>query len=272
MPHLSQTLRTVALAAGLAIASAGVFAQALELNYDELRPVAEGGGRSGGRVGAALIAGHQYMGSDESRTSLLPIIDYQWSSGWFAGISNGVGYDFSSQPGLRYGLRLTADAGRKENRSSALAGLGDISARPEIGAFLSAGVGSGLMLTSSLRYGSGNDRKGFLASLGADYGLALAPSWRLKLGVGATLANADYMQEHFGISAAQSATSGYAPYSACGGVRDVHASAGITYSIQKGMNVSAQLSETSLQGDAADSPITRQKTSPTALVAFSYAF
>ncbi|MCO4094524.1 MAG: MipA/OmpV family protein [Acidovorax sp.] len=59
--------------------------------------------RNGGTVGLAVVAGHEYMGSDERRTRAYPAIDYRWANGWFAGTTNGIGYNFSRQPGVQYG-------------------------------------------------------------------------------------------------------------------------------------------------------------------------
>ena len=84
------------------------------------RPVPPGV-TEGGVVGMALLAGKSYQGSDESRYRALPAIDYQWSNGFFAGVLNGVGYNASSTPFMAYGLRITADFGRKE-RGQALQG------------------------------------------------------------------------------------------------------------------------------------------------------
>jgi MipA family protein len=256
------------VASALAIGAPAAFAQA----FDAVRLYGAGSPDDRGSIGAAVISGREYQGSNERRTLLLPLLDYQWKSGWFAGTTNGLGYNFSGQPGMDYGLRLTADLGRKESRSSALRGLGDIDARPELGAFYNYSITPAFALTSSLRYGSGNDRDGLLADLGAAYSIELAPQWRLGLGVSATYANAKYMQSYFGVSRAQSATSGYAPYTAGAGIRDVRASAALTYSINQRWSVTTALSASSLQGDAKDSPLTRKRNSATAIISVAYGF
>ena len=175
MKRVSALIATATLAStcGLAHAQSDFYRRMTPPNVSE-----------GGIVGAAVLVGSKYQGSDESRVRVLPSIDYQWSNGFFAGVLNGVGYNASTQHDMAYGVRVTPDFGRKERRSDALRGLGDIDARPELGAFFNFSPASGITLSSSLRYGSGNERKGLLVDLGAGWSTSLSPSVRL----GTTLA------------------------------------------------------------------------------------
>ena len=268
MSGFTRFLKLAVLAASTSALSPTAFAQAFDVVrlYGASRP------GDGGMVGAVAIAGRKYQGSDERRILLVPLLDYQWKNGWFAGTTNGLGYNFSGRPDMDYGVRLTADLGRDESRSTALRGLGDVDARPEIGVFYNYALSPSLALTSSLRYGSGNDKSGTVLDVGAAYSMLLAPQWRLGLGVTATVANADYMQSYFGVTPAQSARSGYAPYAAGAGLRDVRASAALTYSITPRVAITTALSASSLQGDAKDSPITRKRSTATGLVSAFYAF
>jgi MipA family protein len=240
--------------------------------FDAVRLYGAPAGSGEGTVGAAVISGYRYSGSDERRTALFPAIDYRWANGWFAGTTNGIGYKFDSAPGMQYGVRLTADLGRSESRSAALAGLGDINARPEIGGFFNLYLSREIFLTSSLRYGAGNDRKGLLVDLGAGYAVQLAPQWRAAAGVAATLANREYMQGYFGITDAQAQTSAYAPYEAGSGVRDLRANASLNWFITPEWTLTGALSLGALQGDAKRSPLVRQAHPVSGVAALSYRF
>ena len=212
------------------------------------------------------------MKKEKRRTLVLPVLDYQWANGWFVGVTNGIGYNFSDSPQMQYGLRLTADLGRKESRASALRGMGDIDPAAEGGAFFNYSLPQGLFLTSSIRYGAGASKKGLVVDLGAGYSTAIAQKWHVSAGTGITLANAHYMQSYFGVTGAQSAASGYAAYTAGSGARDVRAKVALTYSIDQRTSVTAALSASSLLGDAKNSPLTRKRTSESGLVAITYAF
>ena len=245
---------------------------ALAQAFDVVRLYGASVATDSGTVGGALVAGRQYQGSRERRYALVPLIDYQWKSGWFAGTVNGLGYDFSRRSDMTYGVRLTADLGRLQERSVALRGMGDIDIRPEAGAFFNYYVSPQLALTSSLRYGSGNDRGGMVIDVGAAYSTMLAPQWRLGVGVAGTYANADYMQSYFGVTPAQSARSGYAVTSASAGLRDLRANAALTHLFTPRVSITAAVSAGSLQGDAKDSPLVRQRNSVGGLVSVLYRF
>ena len=251
-----------------AVMATGAHAQA----FDAVRLYGAAADRDGGTLGLAVVAGHAYMGSDERRTRAYPAIDYRWASGWFAGTTNGVGYNFSRQAGVQYGVRLTADFGRDESRSAVLRGLGDVDARQEIGAFYNLQPTAHTFLTSSLRYGAGQGRDGLLLDLGADLNAQVAPAWRLGAGVAATWANAAYTQSYFGVDAAQAARSGRGVYTAGAGVRDVRVSVSATYAITPRASATAALSYGRLQGDAARSPIVRDRAGVNGVLAVAYAF
>ena len=229
-------------------------------------------GRGQGRAGLALIAGHQYLGSDERRWRLLPGIEYRWANGWFAGVGNGIGYRFKSGPQVQYGLRLAADFGRKERRSSVLRGLGDIDARPEAGGFFNWQMSPEWSVSTSLRYGSGNDRDGLVADVGLHHGLQLAPQWRLGSGIAVSWVNRAYMQSYFGITPEQSARSGYAVSEVGAGVRDVRLGTSLTHLINRDWAVTLAVSASALQGDAKDSVIVRERTPVTAILALGFRF
>lgn len=265
-------LRQSALVALATLAGAGFAAGVRAQAFDAVRLYGVAPDRDGGIVGAAVVAGHQYMGSDERRTRLYPALDYRWANGWLAGTTNGIGYNFSRDARMQYGVRLTADFGRDESRSSALRGLGDVKARPELGLFYNLQPTPRTFLTSSLRYGSGDGRDGLLLDLGIGVNAQLASAWRVGAGVSATWANAAYTQSYFGIDAAQALRSGYGLYRPGAGVRDVRVSVSATYAITPRTSATAALSYGRLQSGAARSPIVRDRDGVGGVLALSYAF
>lgn len=268
MPHAKRPLRVAAFLACLTGCAPSAFAQA----FDAVRLYGAAPGEEGGTIGVVALAGYRYAGSDERRYMVVPGIDYQWKNGWFAGTANGIGINLSKQPGIDYGLRLTADLGRSQDRSNALYGMGDINARPEFGGFFNYTLSREMVLTSSLRYGAGNDRHGLLVDAGAVYSMQLAPQWRLALGLAATYANANYMQSYFGVDQAQAASSGYGAYTAKAGLRDVRANLSLAYHFNPRTVLMTGVSFTSLQGDAKDSPLTRQSQGTSGIMVISYGF
>ncbi len=267
MINTNNFLKILALSVGMAATAPSAFAQGFGTVHLSNAP-----NDNGGMLGAAVIATYQYRGSDERRALLLPVLDYQWISGWFAGTSNGIGYNFSQSAQLQYGLRLTADDGRKVKRANALRGMGDVKAAAEGGAFFNYSPIQGLFLNSSIRYGAGSDRKGLLVNLGADYSTAIAANWYINVGTEVTLANANYMQSFFGVTSAQSSASGYATQLIGSGARDVRAKVAMTYAIDQKISVTGAISLSRLLNDAKDSALTHKRTSGTSAIVINYAF
>lgn len=251
------------------LACLALFSRAHAQAFDTVRLAP---GQEGGRAGLALIAGTAYRGSDERRTLVLPGIDYQWRNGWFAGVSNGVGYNAAQQPDLQYGLRMTLDLGRDESRSPVLRGMGSIDPQPELGAFFNRLLGPRLALTSSLRHGAGTQRQGWVLDLGTSYGVPLGAQTRLNLGLGLHWVNAAYMQDYFGVTPAQAAASGYAVASPGAGWRNANLNLGLSHRLDARTLLVAGLTRSALQGAARDSVLTRESLSTSGVLALSYAF
>lgn len=268
MTRTAPRCTTLAATTMLLAAAGAAHAQA----FDAVRIFGPVEGDGAGLAGALVIAAPRYAGSDERGWLVLPSIDYRWKNGWFAGLSNGIGYLFPSRPDVQYGLRVTADIGRKESRSDALDGMGNIHPRAEAGAFFNYFPTREMFLTSSLRYGAGNDWNGMQIDLGAGFSTALAPQWRGTIGVAATIVNGAYMQSYFGVTPQQSAASGYAVYTPGTGLRDVRLNASLVYAIDARWSLTGALTVSSLQGDARDSPIVFEPTPVTGIVALSYSF
>ena len=256
------------VAASLTFTACASMAQA----FDTVRLYGAAPGSDGGLVGLGMVSGTKYRGSDERKSSVFPLVDYQWANGWFAGTGNGLGYNFSKRTDLQYGARLTADFGRKASDSSALNGMGDVDAKAEAGVFLNYAVAPTVILTSSLRAGSAQDSNGALLDLGAVYSVAVAPQWRVATGVATTVANASYLQSYFGVTAAQSAASGYTQYTPSAGIRDVRANISASYQWDARTSITTGLSVSALSDQAKKSPLVRQSETTSVIVALAYAF
>jgi outer membrane scaffolding protein for murein synthesis (MipA/OmpV family) len=268
MNHAHHRIKSVSLAAGIALVASHAFAQ----GFDTVRLTSAAPGTDGGTVGAAIFITDEYQGSEKRRTLVLPVIDYQWANGWFAGVTNGIGVNFSGSPQNQYGLRLTVDKGRKQDRASSLRGMGDVDAAAEGGAFFNHALSEGFVLNSSVRVGAGDRHKGLVVDLGVGYSTEIAPRWYLSTGAGATFVNTHYMRSFFGVTGAQSVASGYAVYSPGSGARDLRANLALTYSISPKTSVTAAVSASSLVGEAKASPLTQKRTSEAGVVAIRYAF
>jgi MipA family protein len=210
-------------------------------------------------LGLGLTHRPAYLGSDDRKNAALPLISARWNNGWFAG-TTGVGYQFPSSGAFSGGLRLGFDPGRKESDSADLAGMGDLKTRATLGAFASYRIQPGLSLGSSLSYGSGNDKNGMQLDMNLRSQMSLGGPHRLFGSAGLTFANQAAMQSQFGVTASQSASSGYGLYTPGAGVRDVSLNVGYGYALNQNTSLQVGLNLRSLQGDAKNSPLTRSNT------------
>ena len=220
-------------------------------------------------VGSAPV----YHGADQRRTAGRLVGEYRWANGFFVGGRDAlVGFQTNATPKLRLGLGLGMDGGRKESDASDLAGMGDLEAKVTLHASAKFALSEQVALSSSLQMGAGNAGKGGLLNVGASYTLPVSERTRLSLNMGATLANADYMQDYFGVSAAQALTSGYSVYTPSSGLRDISAGLSLMHPINRDWMLIGSVTSTTLADSAKRSPLTRSESSQSAFVAAAYSF
>lgn len=183
-----------------------------------------------------------------------------------------VGFQLNATPQLQLGLALGGDDGRKASDSRYLAGMGDVDERATLNLYAKAAVNDQFGLSTGLQLGVGNFGKGGLLIVGASYGVSLTPATRMGFNVLATLANADYMQDYFGVSAAQASASGYKRYTPKSGLRDITVGLGVQHQISREWMLITSLNSTTLSDAAKDSPLVRKATSQSAFVAVAYNF
>lgn len=223
-------------------------------------------------LGAAALSMPKYTGSDERRVAVYPAFDAQWKNGAFFSAISGLGYNFSKNPNIQYGVRMTMELGRDETKSGKLHGLGDINSMVEPGVFLNYYVNPNYALLSSVRYGSGADHNGFQMSLGGRATNMLNAKHRLTALFSTNWANNSYQQSYFGVNATQAIASGYSQYAPSSGLTDVKLGANWHWNIDTNWSLTTGASIQHLMGDAANSPFIFQRTPVTIYSAASYRF
>jgi outer membrane scaffolding protein for murein synthesis (MipA/OmpV family) len=231
-------------------------------------------------LGAGIAAGSRYSGSDEHVVAPVVVLDYQAANGFYASTLRGIGVAGGSEQ-LSAGIGLGYRGERSENNSNgligrtgskALKGMGDVrgSATLNVGAEAQVtdvfSVGAHAEIPVSHR----ENGKQFALGLNAK----LLDSQADKVGAGVTLhfGEANYMQTYYGVDARQAARSGYRAFRPEGGLYGVDASLSWEHRIDTHWSVTSLLGVERLRGDAADSPLVRRKTAPTAAVYAAYRF
>ncbi len=224
-------------------------------------------------VGAAIISGPRYPGSNDNKATLVPVIDARYKDYLFISPIRGIGVEFPLAQGLKGSAAIGFDlTSRKEKESTRLVGLGDVNAAGALLLGLDYQLGDAFAKAGlSSRLGSGN-RRG--TSVDVDLGYNVIKTQGLVLAAGLNLNTMDntYARNFFGVSAQQSAASKLPGFNASGGLKSAGAFAQAFYRIDTNWSAFGRLNLYQLQGDAADSPITQQKDQTTLVVGVLRAF
>jgi outer membrane protein len=245
-----------------------------------------GGGDWNGFVGLAGVARPLYDGSSESTVSPFPLLHVTWRNRIELG-PEGLSVLFSNAPSLRFGAGLTFDPGRDERDGRAifsngdaerfLRGLGDVKARPGLRLFGVTGLGPVMLRASVAKYFADDDplvpqNDGVLGDIGATLPLMRTERLRLAARVDASIADESFMQAFFGVTPTQSTRSGYAIYTPNAGFKDITFSLHGQWTLSQRWFVAGDAGVTRLVGDAADSPLVRNKAGPLLSIGFGYRF
>lgn len=216
-------------------------------------------------TGIGAVSGPRYLGSDHTKTRVVPIIKASYQTQWgklMFGEDEGalrLGWSIAPNESTEFGIQVGQAEGRKEKDDSNLKGLGNLKNTTEFGFFASQRIDR-FRLKMSANKGSSSGHGGTLLNLNGEYAYPLTDSLNLNGGIGMTWASNTYMQRYFGVSDAQAASSGLDRYTAKSGIRDVKASIGVTWQASQNWLLLAEASALRLQGDAKDSPIVKKST------------
>jgi outer membrane scaffolding protein for murein synthesis (MipA/OmpV family) len=249
-------------------------------------------------AGLGAVAAPRYEGAGRRKVSALPVLQFQWSNGFFiSGMSAGMhmSHSLTHEYGPLLSLQLRRDdAGERPGvgevatyapnafrilprppapTPSGLAGMDPIATRLQAGGFFNYYLASDWRLTSSLLYGSGNRHNGALVDLGLQRLAApVGQHQTLALSAGLTAANRNYNQAFFGVSQAEALRSGYAMYDAAGGLKDAHLGLRWNWALSPSWLLTTNLQGTHLLGSARNSPLVERPTNLTVSTAIAYRF
>jgi MipA family protein len=217
-------------------------------------------------AGGGVVNGPRYPGSRYDFTRGLPLVGVSYGR-YFIGAVPGGGAPAGAGAYLLHtehwaiGVDIGGDS-RQPRRASddpVLRGWGDIKGTVRGGMFASY-TQDWLSVRGSVSDDLGGHHEGVLASLNVEAKYHATQSLTLSIGPEVTWANNQYAMTFFGVDAAQSEIAGIAPYRAKSGINSVGGSAGATYMLTDHWSLGAHVGYGRLQGDAANSPVTTDKT------------
>lgn len=225
-------------------------------------------------LGVAYVP--EYAGADNSRAVPLPFLERTYANGFFLSTQRGIGYQ-TAVDGLTVSAALGYDGGRDDHRrslfsgSDALRGMGEIDASAQ--AVLSVGYQLGAVgISLNTKQNLGHRDYGATYTLGLNGSLYASTTDQIGWGVSTQYGDRKHAQTWFGVTAAQSAASGYRAYKATAGLENVTAGLNWTHVIDSQWVVRSAAGLTRLTSDAADSPLTQRKTTPMLMTGLIYRF
>ena len=227
-------------------------------------------------LGGGIGIGPRFSGSDENVVGPVAGIDYQMANGFYASTLRGIGYGRAFGP-LTVGAALGYRGERSEHDrrglggargSTALRGMGDV--KGSATAMLQARyeIVDGLDLTLQAELPISHRENGRTLQVGVTGTLFEGGADQVTLSLSATLADRDYMQTYYGVTAAQAMRSGYGQFRPKAGLYETELGLNWRHTINDRWSLTAMVGVTSLRRDAARSPLSGKDTAPTgALIA-----
>ncbi|MGO4828906.1 MipA/OmpV family protein [Cupriavidus sp. 2KB_15] len=227
------------------------------------------------RIGAAAIYRPRYDGASNYYVLGGPSLDVRYRDLFFASTGEGIGVNLVSTPNWRAGLAISYNIGRREaDDHDHLRGMGNINFAPEAKVFVDYVVSKEfpLVIRANIRRAMGG-ADGWTGDVGAYLPLP-GSSEKFYWFVGPTMSFADsrYMNTWFGVSAEQSARSGYAQHNAGAGIKSYGAGLSAMWFFHKHWFVTSDVSVSQLVGSAASSPVVQRATSFSGDMSFNYQF
>ncbi len=222
----------------------------------------------------------RYSGSDKSRVTAAQVVDYAMANGFFISTTRGLGYG-NRVGNLDYSAALSYRAGRKDRDVSSdsiasgsdyLRGMGDIKGSAVVVPGLGYRITDWLNVQLQAEVPVSERDNGEAVHFGIASPLYTSPENSVTLALTGNWGSSKYMQTYYGVSAAQSAASGFARHDAGSGIYAYSLNLDWTHKLTSRWSLLAAAGVTQLTGEAGDSPIVQRKTSPVGSLKVTYSF
>lgn len=231
-------------------------------------------------VGGGVDVAPRYSGSDENRVSTALVLDYSMRNGFFVSSTRGLGYG-NNLGNVDYSAALSYRTGRKDHNvdsddmndgSDYLRGMGNIkgSALGVVGLGYNFTPWLSAQLQAEVPFSQRDN--GAALHVGIVSPLYHSPKNSVTMALTSSWGTNDYMQTYYGVSAPQSAASGFTQYDAGSGIYAWSLNLDWTHNFTERLSVVADAGYTQLAGDARNSPIVQRKSSPTGSLKVTYRF
>jgi outer membrane protein len=212
-------------------------------------------------VGGWGVFAPEYMGSDSLTFTGRPILSWRKEGGrdWLSMPNDGLGIALIETDTFRAGpvgsVRFARDIDINQRGFDR---VGSIETSVEAGAFAEYWPAQWLRTRLEVRYGM-IGAGGIVADLTADAVFRPDSQWTFAFGPRLSLASGNYMDDYFGVTAAQAAATGLTTYEAGSGLHSYGVGAFARYRMTPQWTTYASAEYARLAGSATDSPIVNDR-------------
>ena len=225
-------------------------------------------------LGGLTFLSPDYEGSDDVKVQGFPFFDVSWRNRFFLNFQQGLGMNIIRNKKLIFGTSVGYYGSREEGDNEALRGLGDIDGGVDGRLFVFVPVGP-ISFTSMYRRDLSGNHDGAILSVGALYFKPVTKKLRINLQGRLNYASEKFMNTYFDINLSQASRSKMTAYDADAGIKDISGFNILIYSFTRHWNVVSFMGFSRLLGDAANSPIVKERGTPNQFrygLGFSYRF
>lgn len=229
-------------------------------------------------VGAAAGVGPRYIGSNEYRALGAPLFRADFGNGAFVDLLQGAGYTYKFANGVFVTGALGYATGRSDRDRTDLAGSDHLKGMGKVqGSLMSAfqvgvPVYGGAVASLTLDVPLTHRERGLSGHLDLAVPLYRGGMHTLTLTPGIHFGSRRYTQTFFGVTDAQSAASGFRPYSTKSGIDSASLSLAWNVELSRAWSVRTLVTVSRLLGDAADSPIVQSRQQVFGMTSLNYTF
>ncbi len=270
--------QSAALALALVVAFIGAGSAGAQESY-------EGASGKSVTLGAGVLVKPKYEGSNDYEVIAIPLIIPRFSGGGgnsrfkkfrervsFKGLDD-IRIRALQSNGFEVGPVAGYRSGRDQDDARRLNGLGDIDGGLVLGGYAGYRIGPTIFDVSASTQVTGDDT-GVQVRLGVETEQQVSSWMKLTARLGTTISGDDYMQDYFGVTPAQAATSGAGlpVFSADAGIKDVHVQLGSKIELAERWLLRFRGRYARLVGDAADSPVIESEDQLSGSIGLGYRF
>lgn len=241
-------------------------------------------------AGIGVRLGAEYEGASKRVSGLAPSFSIGYRTdgfGTFAAGARGLSWTVVEKDDYSFGVAIAPGVGRVDNKdgtlyrlgSKRLKGMGEIKSAADVSIYGHVMAGLPLELEITRNTGDGKLKNnafeghgGTTISFGTTLPYEVMPSLTLSFSPKLIWADQKYTQAFFGVTAAQSAASGFKAFKADGGIKSIDMNLGANYKIDKNWSANGGVNYSVLRGNAAKSPIVQKKSSASLYAGVTYQF